>query len=215
MHLPLRRSFLAACGAVLVACGDSEPAGEPPPEDPQEQEDPCAPHGHIHREAEGDWCHCDRGYLAPEEQLVCVVDPHHVPREEGEFDFGDDGEHACWHVANGPYASVTASESRMPRVDAFHTLYTVNLRQTAEGSTGTFQFKAFGTGDFIVYLSEHVPLTVHEGTIPVAVIAEKHTTVCTGLQHMAGLELTEGVTYTFTLGPTSLAQLRMVTEYFP
>lgn len=214
MRFPPRLFLLAVCGLLLVACGDSESSPEPTPE-PQPPADPCAPHGHIHREAEGDWCHCDRGYLAPEGQLACVVDPSYVPPKEGEFDFQDEGAHACWHVDNGPYATVTASESRSPRVDAFHTLYTVNLRPVDGGYTGSFQFKAFGTGDFILYLSEHVPLTVSEGTLPVKILAEKHASVCAGLPHMVGLELTEGVVYTFTLGPTSLSQLRMVTEYFP
>ncbi|WP_224368402.1 hypothetical protein [Hyalangium versicolor] len=202
---------LSACCAALMACGGSEPP--PSEEPPQQQEDPCAPHGHIHREPTGDWCHCDRGYMAPEEQLACVTDPDYVPRDG--FDFGDDGVHACWHVDNGPYATVSASESRTPRVDAFHTLYTVNLRPVDGQYTGTFQFKAFGTGDFIVYLSQNVPFAVREGDRVIDIIAEKPTTACTGLQHMLGLELTEGVIYTFTLGPTSLDQLRMVTEYFP
>jgi predicted small lipoprotein YifL len=207
------RSFaLAACGAALVACGESElPPEEPTP--PQQQEDPCAPHGHIHREPTGDWCHCDRGYLAASQGLACQADPNYVPRDG--FDFGDDGVHACWHVDNGPYGTVSASTERLPRVDAFHTLYTVNLREVNGGYTGTFQFKAFATGDFIVYLSQQVPLAVLEGTRAVPIAAEKPTTACAGLQHMVGLELTDKVTYTFTLGPTPLQQLRMVTEYLP
>ncbi|MDY7228168.1 hypothetical protein [Hyalangium rubrum] len=211
MRLLNRFIVPAASLAVLMGCGGSQP---PLSEElPQQQVDPCAPEGHIHREPEGDWCHCDRGYMAPEEQLACVVDPHYTPREG--FDFGDDGDHACWHVDNGPYATVTASESRRPRADAFHTLYTLNLRPVDGQYTGTFQFKAFGTGDFIVYLSQNVPFAVREGERVVASVAEKPTTACSGLQHMVGLELTESVIYTFTLGPTSLPQLQMVTEYFP
>ncbi len=211
MRLTSRSLFLAACGVALVACGGG---AEPPPEEPpQQQEDPCAPNGHIHREPTGDWCHCDRGYEAAEEGLSCQVDPNYVPRDE--FDFGDEGAHACWHVDNGPYGAVTASESRQPRVDAFHTLYTVHLRQVNGEYTGTFQFRAFATGDFIVYLSQQVPLAVHEGERVVPIAAEKASAACTGLQHMVGIELTDKVTYTFTLGPTSLSQLRMVTEHLP
>jgi hypothetical protein len=204
--------MLAACGVAFVACGESAPPPEEPTP-PQQQEDPCAPNGHIHREPTGDWCHCDRGHIAAEEGLACVVDPNYTPRDG--FDFGDDGVHACWHVDNGPYGSVTASPDRVPRVDAFHTLYTVNLRQVNGEYTGTFQFKAFATGDFVVYMSQKVPLTIREGELAVPIAAEKPTTACTGLQHMVGLELTDKVTYTFTLGPTSLQQLRMVTEYLP
>jgi hypothetical protein len=212
MLMSLRSFVLATCGVALAACGG---ALEPPAEEPtpQQQEDPCAPHGHIHREPTGDWCHCDRGYLAATEGLACLVDPDYTPRDE--FDFGDDGVHACWHVDNGPYSSVTASADRQPRVDAFHTLYTVTLRPVEGQYTGTFQFKAFATGDFIVYLSQQVPLTVREGERVVPIAAEKPTTACAGLQHMVGLELTNRVTYTITLGPTPLQQLRMVTEYLP
>lgn len=212
MRLSFRSLKLAACGAALVACGEPlPPAEEPTP--PQQQEDPCAPYGHIHREPTGDWCHCDRGYKAAEAGLACEVDPNYKPRDG--FDFGDGGVHACWHVDNGPYGTVTASESREPRVDTFHTLYTVNLRPVGNEYTGRFQFKAFATGAFVVYLSHPVSLTVHEGERPVPIVAEKPTTACAGLQHMVGLELTDKVTYTFTLGPTSLPQLRMVTEYLP
>lgn len=212
MRLSPRPFLLAACSAALVACGAAEPPIEQPPST-QPQEDPCAPHGHIHREPTGDWCHCDRGYLAAAEGLACEVDPNYTPRDE--FDFGDEGEHACWHVDNGPYGTVTASESRTPSVDAFHTLYTVKLRPVGEQYTGTFQFKAFATGDFIVYLSQQVPLTVREADQVVSPVGEKATTTCEGLRHMVGLELTDKVTYTFTLGPTSLQQLRMVTEHLP
>jgi hypothetical protein len=212
MRPSLRPFVLAACGAALVACGEPEPPPEEPPP-PQQLEDPCAPHGHIHREPTGDWCHCDRGHLAAPERLACLVDPNYIPRDG--FDFGDEGAHACWHVDNGPYGTVTASPDRTPRVDAFHTLYTVNLRQVGEQYTGTFLFKAFATGDFVVYQSQQVPLTVHEGEQLVPIAAEKPTTACSGLQHMIGLELTNKVTYTFTLGPTSLPQLKMVTEFLP
>lgn len=213
MRLPFRSFVLAVCGAAfLLACGEAElPPEELPP--PQQADDPCAPHGHIHREPTGDWCHCDRGYMAAVEGLSCLVDPNYVPRDG--FDFGNNDLHACWHVDNGPYGTVTASPDRLPRVDAFHTLYTLNLRQVDGAYTGTFQFKAFATGDFIVYLSQNVPFAVHEGEKPVSIIAEQPTQACTGLQHMLGLELTDKVTYTFTVGPTSLPQLRMVTEYLP
>jgi hypothetical protein len=212
MRLTLHPSVLAAACAALVACGETGlPNEEPTP--PEPQADPCAPNGHIHREPTGDWCHCDRGHMAAAEGLACQVDPNYQPRDG--FDFGDDGVHACWHVDNGPYGTVTASESRLPRVDAFHTLYTVNLLQVSGAYTGTFQFKAFATGDFIVYMSQRVHLTVREGERVVPIVAEKSTQACEGLQHMVGVELTDKVTYTFTLGPSAPPQLRMVTEFLP
>ncbi|HEX8699557.1 MAG TPA: hypothetical protein VF815_12015 [Myxococcaceae bacterium] len=212
MRLPLPLPVLASACAALVACGEPAPLPEEPTP-PQQQTDPCAPNGHIHREPTGDWCHCDRGYMAAAEGLACQVDPHYKPRDD--FDFGDEGEHACWHVDNGPYATVTASADRLPRVDAFHTLYTVNLLPVDGVHSGTFQFKAFATGDFIVYMNQKVHLTVREGERVIPIVAEQSSEACAGIQHMVGLELTDKVTYTFTLGPTPLPQLRMVTEFLP
>ena len=100
--------LLISALTLLAACGPAESEPDAPPGDP------CAPNGHIHRESSGDWCHCDRGYIAATDTLACQADPNHVPR--GEFDFGDQGEHACWHVTHGPYATVTAAPGAQPRV---------------------------------------------------------------------------------------------------
>ncbi len=208
--------LLTACAA-LTACGPATP--EPIDEPPVSQEDPCAPYGHIHREATGDWCHCDRGYLAATERLACVVDPNYVPRTE--FDFGDKGEHACWHVTNGPYATVMASTTAQPRVDAFHTFYTVKLRPEGGQYVGTFQFKAYATGNFVAYLShEGVPFSFHEGTKLVEPAAtepippELRDGACQGeLVRMVGYELTDKVQYTVTVGPTEHSELSLVIEH--
>ena len=122
--------------------------------------------------------------------------------------------HACWHITHGPFATVRAAEGQAPRVDAFHTLYTLKLRPVDGQYTGTFAYRAFATGNFIVYLSApDVPLALHEGHRPVEIIAEKPTSACEGLRLMRGVELTKGVTYTLTLGPTSVAEPRLVIEY--
>ncbi len=218
---PLRYPLaLSACVALLVACGEAiEP--EPTPAEPQEQSDPCAPGGHIHREPTGDWCHCDRGYLASEQRLACQADPNYIPRDG--FDFGDNGEHACWHVTHGPFATVSASLDRQPRVDAFHTHYTLKLRPEGSQYVGTFQFKAYATGDFIAYLSDaSIPFTVREGTRVVEPLATApippalRDGVCAGeLVHMVGYELTDKVPYTVTLGPTPLSEAGLVIEHLP
>ncbi|RKH37214.1 hypothetical protein [Corallococcus sicarius] len=214
MRLPFRASLLACCIAALTACGDSN---SPPPDagTPQEQTDPCAPRGHIHREPEGDWCHCDRGSIASEQGLSCVPDPNYVPRDG--FDFGDDGEHACFHVTNGPFSTVTASPDRLPRVDDFHTHYTVKLRQENGASVGTFNFKAWATGDFVLYLSTHdVAVTVKEGERVVEPVGTQATgAFCDGLKHMVGYELTDKVQYTVSFGPTPAPELGLVIEHLP
>ncbi|RKH55319.1 hypothetical protein [Corallococcus llansteffanensis] len=214
MRLPSRAFLLAGCIAALTACGGSD-SQQPDGGTPQEQTDPCAPHGHIHREQEGDWCHCDRGYLASEQDLSCAPDPTYVPRED--FDFGDDGEHACWHVANGPFATVTASPDRRPRVDDFHTHYTVKLRQESGLSVGTFNFKAWATGDFVLYLSTpDVAVTVKEGERVVEPVGTQPTgPFCDGLKQMVGYELTDKVQYTVSFGPTQPTELGLVIEHLP
>ncbi len=220
---PLRHLLaLSACVTALAACGEAtEPAPAPVEPQPQEQADPCAPHGHIHREPTGDWCHCDRGYLASEQSLACQADPSYVPRDG--FDFGDNGEHACWHVTHGPFATVSASVDRQPRVDAFHTHYTLKLRAEGGQYVGTFQFKAYATGDFIAYLSDaSVPFTVREATRVVEPVATApippalRDGVCQGeLVHMVGYELTDKVQYSVTLGPTALSEVGLVIEHLP
>ena len=220
---PIRHLLaLCACVTVLAACGEAtEPEPTPEEPQPQEQTDPCAPHGHIHREPTGDWCHCDRGHLASEQGLSCQVDPNYVPRDG--FDFGDNGEHACWHVTNGPFATVSASVDRQPRVDAFHTHYTLKLRPEGGQYVGTFQFKAYATGDFIAYLSDaSLPFTVREATRVVEPVATApippalRDGVCAGgLVHMVGYELTDKVQYTVTLGPTALPEVGLVIEHLP
>lgn len=211
MRTPFPALLLAGGLAALTACGGDAPPG--PDDTPQEQGDPCAPHGHIHREPDGDWCHCDRGYLATEQDLSCVTDPDYVPREG--FDFGDNGEHACFHVANGPFATVTASPERQPRVDDFHTHYTVQLRPENGQSVGTFNFKAWASGDFVLYLSTpDVAVTVKEGERVVEPVATQATgPFCDGLKQMVGYELTDKVQYTVTFGPTERTGLGLVIEH--
>ncbi|MCE9670885.1 hypothetical protein LY474_24050 [Myxococcus stipitatus] len=204
--------FLATCALAASACGGGD---TPPDDEPIPSEDPCAPHGHIHREPTGDWCHCNKGYLPSSTGLACVVDPDHVPSEG--FDFGDNGEHACWHVTHGPFVTVEATTSRAPRVDDFHTYYTVKLRPENGLYVGTFSYKAFASGDFVVYLSTpDVPVTLVETPIQQTVTpaatrpTDNH---CAGLQHMVGYELTDRVQYTLTLGPTSHPEVGMVIEH--
>ena len=212
--------FALLCAAALAACGGPTDAEPPDTVSPAPQADPCAPNGHIHRDSTGDWCHCDRGHLASASGLACERDPSYVPREG--FDFGDNGEHACWHVTHGPYATVSASVERSPRVDAFHTHYTVKLRPEAGQYVGTFQFKAYATGDFVAYLSDaSIPFAFVEsarGVVPPAasapIPASLRDGVCQGgLVHMVGYELTDKVLYTVTLGPTSLSELGLVIEH--
>lgn len=210
---------VAACAMALTACGGDEPAPvtPPPTEEPAPSSDPCEPNGHIHREPTGDWCHCNKGYRATVEGLACEADPDYVPSQG--FSFGDNGEHACWHVTNGPFVTVTASTTRNPRVDDFHTYYTVKLRPEGGQYVGTFSYKAFATGNFVVYLgTPDVPITLVETAIQKTVepagtrATDDH---CSALKHMIGYELTDRVQYTLTIGPTSLPELGLVIEHLP
>lgn len=208
----MRRHLLLLAVAFFTGCGG--PA-DGPDGGTSDGGDPCAPHGHIHRDPEGDWCHCDRGFVASEEGLACVPDPAFVPRDGG-FDFGDDGAHACFHVTHGPYATVTSTEQTRPRVDAFHTLYTANLRPADGGHVGTFSYRAFATGAHVVYLSDVATVRfIEEGVGEVPLEGTKATTACEGLRHMAGFELVEDVTYRFEVGPITPPTLRFVIEHLP
>ncbi|XXF78764.1 hypothetical protein P2318_03115 [Myxococcaceae bacterium GXIMD 01537] len=213
---PSLRTFARLSSAAgllaLAACGDTAavdpPGGEQPPADP------CAPHGHIHREAEGDWCHCNRGYLAASTGLACEPDPNYTPGQG--FSFGDNGAHACWHVSNGPFGAATASTAPPPPVDAFHTYYTLTLRPEGSQYTGTFSYRAFATGNFVVYLTHDVPVRLNEGALLVEPRATAPVSApsCQGdLKHMVGYELTDRVAYTLTIGPASVPQVGLVVEH--
>jgi hypothetical protein len=86
---------------------------------------------------------------------------------------------------------------------------------------GTFNFKGYATGDFVLYLSDaSVPVTLREGTNVLQAVAtapvpsDIRDGVCQGgLVGMVGYELTDKVQYTLTLGPTSLSELGLVIEH--
>ncbi len=203
-----RRQALCACAlltALLAGCGSDDSA--PLPAD----SDPCAPSGHIHREPGGDWCHCDRGYVAATDTLACVTDPDYDPNRP--FDFGDLGEHACWHVTNGPYAEVAALAESAPAIDRFHTHYTLTLRDVGGGMFGgTFTYNARSSGNYVVYLSREIAFGVQEGELDVASVATAPTAACEGLATMIGYVFAKDVTYTMTFGPDASAEVAVVIE---
>lgn len=200
---PLLLSALASL--LLTSCDPSTSS----------QGDPCEPNGHIHRGgAEGEWCHCNRGYMASEDGRSCVVDPNYSP--DRPFSFGDNGAGACWHLANGPYSTVQAAAGQSPGVNNYQTLYTLKLRPEGSQYVGSFSFRAFETGRFVAHLSAaDVPLAFLEGQLSVPVAAQQSSTVCPGIRHMVGVELTKNVTYTLQFGPTSLPELNLVLTYVP
>jgi len=176
--------------------------------------DPCAPHGHIHREAGGDWCHCDRGYLEKQGSLGCEQDPDYDP--SAGFSFGDEGKSACWRLANTSHLTVAASEPGAPTINRFDTVYRVELQGSDGQYSRTVTYDAAGTGDFILHLGKPVPVTlVEQGKGPVALLAEKEATTCEGFQRMVGVGLADGVRYSLTLGPTSEPVVHLLIEQLP
>jgi hypothetical protein len=198
--------YLSAFASLLLASCDPSTSN---------QGDPCEPNGHIHRgSAEGEWCHCNRGYLPSENGLSCVVDPNYSP--DRPFSFGDNGAGACWHLANGPFATVQASADQAPSVGNYQTLYTLRLRPEGGQYVGRFSFRSFETGRFIAHLgAADVPLAFFEGQLSVPVVAQQDSTACSGIRHMVGVEFYKGISYTLQFGPTSLPELNLVLTYVP
>jgi len=194
--------------AVLSGCGASQPSAP----DEGTPGDPCSPHGHVHRDAAGDWCHCVRGYMEQLSPLACVVDPN----SSGEFSFGDEGQSACWRLDNTAHLTVAASAPGAPSVNRFDTVYLVEMPVSGDASSRTLTYDAAGTGDFILHLGRPVPLSVvEEGKGPLAVLGQKEASSCEGFQHMVGLSLAQGVRYSLILGPTSEPSVHLLIEQLP
>jgi hypothetical protein len=189
------RVWALTAAGLQLACG--APAGEVADAGAA----PCAPHGELHT-GSNPHCHCAPGYRA--EGLACV-ESEGTP--DAGFDFGDEGEHACLHAVEGPFADVAAVPGEEPRVDAFETFHRLTLQEEVEGHRGVFSFRPWASGDFVLTLSERVPLTLRAGEQQVPVLEEGDVSACRQLRHRVGVRLQGDVTYLLQLGPTPQAQL--------
>lgn len=161
--------------------------------------DPCEPGGHIHRgpSAAEDFCHCGTGWVEAEDALACEPDPN----ADVGFPFEDAEADACALAANGLTATVAHADPPAT-VNAFDTVYTLELAAGAEGFEGTFAYEAHQTGKALLYLGGGSPFAFSEGVLPVIQEAGPAPTACDAFHSVIGVRLTAGVRYTLTIGPT-------------
>lgn len=192
-----------AFAALVAACG-----GAPSPL----SGDPCEPGGHVHREAGGDWCHCDRGFKAGITGLTCEVDPNFTGRTTVEL--GTTDERACWHATRGPFATPDDGS----RVDQFLTHYTVALATRGDGLRGaTAHYRAAVSAPHVLTLSRGVNVVVQEvlpsgSSKEVGVLVTRATTACAALSQQFGFELVNRVEYRFEFGPSTQEQVGFVLD---
>jgi hypothetical protein len=188
---------------LLAACGAPGPATS---------SDPCTPGGHVHREPLGDWCHCDRGFLAARTGLACVRDPAFTGRVT--LDLGASEERACWHAARGPFA-VQGDGSR---VDQFLTHYTLALSPRSDGlRVATVGYRAAVSAPHVLTASRGVNLSLLEvfsegGTRPVPVLVTRATTACQQLSQQFGFELAARAEYRLEFGPSTQPEVGFVLD---
>lgn len=188
---PVRRPlrwWVVVLPGLLTACPGAMP-----------DTDPCEPGGHVHRgpSAAEDFCHCGPGWMATEDSLACEPDPDAetgFPFEEAEAD-------ACALAANGLTATVAHADPPAT-VNAFDTVYTLELAPGADGFEGTFAYEAHQTGKALLYLGGALPFAFKEGVLPVISEPGPSPTTCDAFHSVIGVRLTAGVRYTLTLGPT-------------
>jgi hypothetical protein len=180
----------------LFACGASET---------KLVVDPCAPHGHVHRERAGDWCHCNRGYRAAFDGLRCENDPSFTGRTT--VDLGASNQRACWHAVNGPFAEVQA-----PTVDSFLTVY----RWSNAGAKPSVMFRSSASAAHVLTTQRNVNLQItevtSEGTREVPILVTRAITPCTGLAQQFGFELAARAQYRLAFETTEASPLTFIID---
>lgn len=187
--------------SVLIACPSTDV-----------DEDPCEPGGHLHRgdAPSEDFCHCSSGWLAAEDGLGCLPDPDADPG----FPFDESEADACALAANG--LSATATHAEPPAaVNAFDTVYTLELAPGPDGYTGTFVYDAHLTGKALVYVGGDVPYALKEGLLPVLHEQGPAPSTCDAFHSVIGVRLLAGVRYTLEVGPTPAPSATLLIRLIP
>ncbi len=123
---------------------------------------------------------------------------------------------ACEHLAEGPFKAVTAAAASIDAVENAAVEHTrVNVALTDyEGAKGGFvEFEADATGDFLMFLSADVPLTVFDSSGNEVVIESTTlgSDLCTDIAATHTVELEVG-TYVLAFGPTNVTEVGLVHE---
>ena len=122
---------------------------------------------------------------------------------------------ACEHTKDGPFADVTAGldASTAPDATHEHTSVRVTLDEAGGQYAGGVSYAAAEAGDFVIFLTRDVPLTIASSSgDAVAIEATAAVDACTDVAVAHTVELEVG-TYHLTLGPTTEASVGIVVEH--
>ena len=121
-------------------------------------------------------------------------------------------DHACFHVAEGPFATLAAGSPGSPAVLArTHTAYTVTV--SARGSRWvSFRAKASSTYAFLLGGEAQVDTFVPDGALVTPTCEGESTGICAGLPRKVLVKVSAGQTLLLGLTPASGAELLVVVE---
>ncbi|AKT39435.1 hypothetical protein [Chondromyces crocatus] len=149
---------------------------------------------------------------------ACGGDEHgHEQEHEHETEDGDD--HACEHLEEGPFQSVTAAEvaASAPALAQTHVSYEVALVEDGAGSFhGLVTFTPREAAEFAFFSTEEVAMAFQDADgAAVAPESACSTGPCSAGCALVKSKVTvdlETATYTLTLGPTTLEQVHVLVE---
>lgn len=123
-------------------------------------------------------------------------------------------EEGCEHMKEGPSMSVTASAQAegAPVGAGEHTRFDIALVDVEGGKGGYVTIEADEDGEFVLFLSADVPVTISDGGgAEVAVEGSEPVALCTEVAVAHTFDLEVGA-YTLFVGPTEASELRLVLE---
>lgn len=127
-------------------------------------------------------------------------------------------EHACTHVAAGPFETLAAGPDfkdgdvqlgTLPELRNTHVAYTVEFpaNQTARGAV---MFKPRETGAYAWFTRDDEPLALHTADARICPVAVHKVTACTGLRQVAYFELQRKVEYGVSLSAPPQTRLFVI-----
>lgn len=125
---------------------------------------------------------------------------------------------ACEHLGDGPFVDHTATDdvATAPDVSAEHTAHVITLIDFAGQSGGYVSFQAAEAGEYVFFTDQAVPLSIQSSAgSDVAIEESCDPAACSAScalfagKHLVDLEVG---TYYLELGPTDLAEVRLLHE---
>jgi hypothetical protein len=124
-------------------------------------------------------------------------------------------EHACMHVAVGPFETVSAQGSGdlpPPELRNTHVAYTVELPLQGEAPAGRVMFKPRDTAPFAFFLDSEAPLAFRRAGAGVCPAASHTVAACTGLRRVVYFDLERKVEYELSWNESAPARVMVVVE---